>query len=172
MLFVIGPGVLDVAAMLTGGSMRSWQPDLGTRVAPAPRSGDGPVRFAELEPFWVWHFANGCGGYGVSGSGAAAIDAAAARKSSRRPLVTSPASRCSISGRRTVRRATRSDSPESFPHFLRLGGAADEVGEHEQPDTGAPVVRRHRRQVLQHQSELARAITGPGARPAQVVQVE
>ena len=58
MLFAIGPGVLDVAAMLTGGSMLSWQPDLGTRVALAPRSGDGPVRFAELEPFWVWHFAN------------------------------------------------------------------------------------------------------------------
>ena len=58
MLFVIGPGLLDVAAMLTGGSMLSWQPDLGTRVAPAPRSGDGPVRFAELEPFWVWHFAS------------------------------------------------------------------------------------------------------------------
>jgi carotenoid cleavage dioxygenase-like enzyme len=49
---------LDVAAMLTGGSMLSWQPDLGTRGALAPRSGDGPVRFAELEPFSVWHFAN------------------------------------------------------------------------------------------------------------------
>ena len=58
MLFAIGPGVLDVAAMLTGGSMLSWQPDLGTRVVLAPRSGDGPVRFAELEPFRVWHLAN------------------------------------------------------------------------------------------------------------------
>ena len=58
MLFAIGPGVLDLAAMLTGGSMLSWQPHLGTRVALAPRSGDGPVRFAELEPFRVWHFAN------------------------------------------------------------------------------------------------------------------
>jgi len=57
-LFVIGPGVLDVNAMLTGGSMLSWQPDLGIRIALVPRSGDGPVTFAELDPFWVWHFAN------------------------------------------------------------------------------------------------------------------
>ncbi len=57
-LFVIGPAILDVNATLTGGSMLSWQPELGTRIALVPRSGDGPVRFAELEPFWVWHFAN------------------------------------------------------------------------------------------------------------------
>ena len=57
-LFVIGPAILDVNAMLTGGSMLSWQPDLGTRIALVPRSGDGSVGFAELDPFWVWHFAN------------------------------------------------------------------------------------------------------------------
>ena len=57
-LFVIGPAILDVNAMLTGGSMLSWQPELGTKIALVPRSGDGPVGFAELEPFWVWHFAN------------------------------------------------------------------------------------------------------------------
>ena len=44
--------------MLAGGSMLNWQPDLGTKIALVPRSGDGPVSFAELEPFWVWHFAN------------------------------------------------------------------------------------------------------------------
>jgi carotenoid cleavage dioxygenase len=57
-LFVIGPAILDIDAMLSGGSMLSWQPDLGTRVALVPRSGGGPVTFAELGPLWVWHFAN------------------------------------------------------------------------------------------------------------------
>jgi carotenoid cleavage dioxygenase-like enzyme len=57
-LFVIGPAILDVDAMLTGGSMLNWRPDLGTKIALVPRAGDGPVSFAELEPFWVWHFAN------------------------------------------------------------------------------------------------------------------
>jgi carotenoid cleavage dioxygenase-like enzyme len=57
-LFVIGPAILDVDAMLTGGSMLSWQPELGTRIALVPRSGNGPVNFAEFGPFWVWHFAN------------------------------------------------------------------------------------------------------------------
>ena len=57
-VFVIGPAILDLAAMLAGGSVLSWQPDLGTRIALVPRSGTGPVTFAELDPFWVWHFAN------------------------------------------------------------------------------------------------------------------
>ena len=57
-LFVIGPAVLDVNAMLSGGSMLSWQPDLGTRIAVVPRSGDGQVSFAELGPLWAWHFGN------------------------------------------------------------------------------------------------------------------
>ncbi len=57
-LFIIGPAILDVNAMLSGGSMLSWQPDRGTRVVLVPRSGDGPVRSAELGPLWAWHFAN------------------------------------------------------------------------------------------------------------------
>jgi carotenoid cleavage dioxygenase len=57
-LFVIGPAILDINAMLSGGSMLSWQPDLGTRIALVPRSGDGPVTYAELGPMWIWHFAN------------------------------------------------------------------------------------------------------------------
>jgi carotenoid cleavage dioxygenase-like enzyme len=57
-LFVIGPGILDPGAIMTGGDVLSWQPDRGTRIALVPRSGDGRVVFAELEPFWVWHFAN------------------------------------------------------------------------------------------------------------------
>jgi carotenoid cleavage dioxygenase-like enzyme len=57
-VFVIGPAILDAEAMLTGGSVLNWRPDLGTRIVLVPRSGDGPVVSAELEPFWVWHFAN------------------------------------------------------------------------------------------------------------------
>jgi carotenoid cleavage dioxygenase len=57
-LFVIGPAILDPAAMMTGGSVLSWRPDNGTRIALVPRSGDGRVVFAELDAFWVWHFAN------------------------------------------------------------------------------------------------------------------
>jgi carotenoid cleavage dioxygenase len=50
--------VLDINAMLSGGSMLSWRPELGTRIAVVPRTGDGPARTAELGPLWVWHFAN------------------------------------------------------------------------------------------------------------------
>ncbi len=103
---------------------------------------------------------------------AAAIDSAAARTSSRRPLVTSLPSRWWISRNPSVSRATRSGSPESLPHLSYLAGAAHEVREHEQPDTGPPVVRRHVRQILHHQAEFARAVTGARAPPAQVVQVE
>jgi carotenoid cleavage dioxygenase-like enzyme len=58
LLFVIGPAVLDINAMLNGGSMLSWQPDLGTKIALVPRSAGGQVRYAELGPRWGWHFAN------------------------------------------------------------------------------------------------------------------
>jgi carotenoid cleavage dioxygenase len=57
-VFVIGPGVLDPAALAGGGDVLSWRPDLGTRIALVPRLGPGPAVFAELDPFWVWHFAN------------------------------------------------------------------------------------------------------------------
>jgi carotenoid cleavage dioxygenase-like enzyme len=57
-VFLIGPAVLDVNAMLTGGSVLSWQPDLGTRIVLVPRSGPGPVVSTELDACWVWHFAN------------------------------------------------------------------------------------------------------------------
>ncbi len=57
-VFVIGPAILDAEAMLAGGSVLTWRPDLGTRITLVPRSADGPVVSAELEPFWVWHFAN------------------------------------------------------------------------------------------------------------------
>ena len=103
---------------------------------------------------------------------AAAIDDAASRRSSRRPLVTSLASRRSMSGSGTVRRTTRSGSPQRLPHALHFAGAADKVGQHEQPDPGPPVVRRHRGQVLQHQPEFGRPVISARTGPAQVIQVE
>jgi carotenoid cleavage dioxygenase-like enzyme len=57
-VFVIGPAILSLEAMASGGDVLSWQPDLGTRIAVVPRSGPGRVVFAELEPLWAWHFAN------------------------------------------------------------------------------------------------------------------
>ncbi|MEP9395354.1 carotenoid oxygenase family protein [Gordonia sp. VNQ95] len=51
------PLVFDIEAMLTGGSLLSWRPDDGARIALLPRDG-GPVRWVHTDPFWVWHFAN------------------------------------------------------------------------------------------------------------------
>jgi carotenoid cleavage dioxygenase-like enzyme len=57
-LFVIGPAVLSIDGMLNGGSVLSWQPELGTRVVAVPRTAAGPPVMINLDPFWVWHFAN------------------------------------------------------------------------------------------------------------------
>jgi carotenoid cleavage dioxygenase-like enzyme len=55
---VIGPGVLDMDAMLSGGAVLQWRPELGTRVVVIPRDGSNDVRWIDTEAFWVWHFAN------------------------------------------------------------------------------------------------------------------
>ncbi|MFW0797515.1 carotenoid oxygenase family protein [Gordonia sp. CPCC 205515] len=55
-LFVC-PLIFDLEAAFTGGSLLSWRPDDGTRIALIPRDG-GAVRWVQAEPFWVWHFAN------------------------------------------------------------------------------------------------------------------
>lgn len=55
-LFVC-PLVFDLAAAMTGGSLLSWRPDDGTRIALIPRDG-GAVRWVTADPCWVWHFAN------------------------------------------------------------------------------------------------------------------
>uniref|UniRef100_UPI003D8D094B carotenoid oxygenase family protein n=1 Tax=Gordonia sp. B7-2 TaxID=3420932 RepID=UPI003D8D094B len=55
-LFVC-PLIFDLEAVMTGGSLLSWRPDDGTRIALIPRDG-GQVRWITTEPFWVWHFAN------------------------------------------------------------------------------------------------------------------
>lgn len=58
-VLLIAPAVLDLQAMESGGDILGWQPELGTRIAVIPRTGEGPVRWIEEEAFFVWHFANG-----------------------------------------------------------------------------------------------------------------
>lgn len=58
LVLVLAPGVLDVAAMSSGGDVLSWRPELGTRVAVIPRDGSPEIRWFETDAFWVWHFAN------------------------------------------------------------------------------------------------------------------
>lgn len=57
LIVVLGPLYFDVAAAMSGGSLLSWEPEDGTRVAVIPRDG-GPVRWADAETFWTWHSAN------------------------------------------------------------------------------------------------------------------
>lgn len=54
----LNPAVLDMAAVASGGSMLQWKPDLGSKIAVIPRSGQGPTIWHDGDPFWVWHFAN------------------------------------------------------------------------------------------------------------------
>src|SRR5580658_1244929 len=76
-----------------------------------------------------------------------------------------------VTQRNNQARNTQRHSQRS-PHPGHLAEAADKVGEHEQPDPGPAVVRRHGGQVLQQQPEFLGATAGAGARPAQVIQVE
>jgi carotenoid cleavage dioxygenase-like enzyme len=57
-ILVIGPAVLDVNAMLSGGEVLAWRPELGTRIAVIDRQGTAPARWIDTEAFWVWHIAN------------------------------------------------------------------------------------------------------------------
>ena len=57
-VFVLGPGVLDLQAAMSGGSPLQWRPELGTRVVVVPRHGPGPNTTFDLGPFWAWHLAN------------------------------------------------------------------------------------------------------------------
>jgi carotenoid cleavage dioxygenase-like enzyme len=58
LVLFLGPAVLDLAAMSAGGPLLQWKPELGMRVAVVPRHGQGPTRWIESDPFWVWHLAN------------------------------------------------------------------------------------------------------------------
>jgi carotenoid cleavage dioxygenase-like enzyme len=57
LVLIIAPLFFDLAQSMAGGSLLSWEPDAGTRIALIPRDG-GPVRWCHSEPFWVWHTAN------------------------------------------------------------------------------------------------------------------
>jgi carotenoid cleavage dioxygenase len=53
----VNPLLFDLEAAMMGGSLLSWRPDEGTRIALIPRDG-GPVRWIHTDAVWVWHFAN------------------------------------------------------------------------------------------------------------------
>lgn len=57
-VLVVAPAVLDIEAMVTGGAVLQWRPELGTRIAVIPRDGSAGPRWIETEAFWVWHIAN------------------------------------------------------------------------------------------------------------------
>ncbi|MBM9474826.1 carotenoid oxygenase family protein [Nakamurella flavida] len=66
-VLVLSPLFFDVMAAMRGGSMLSWEPDEGTRVAIVPRDGS-PVRWAHGDTFWTWHMANAFSRPGQDGS--------------------------------------------------------------------------------------------------------
>lgn len=56
-VLVLAPFFFDLAGAHRGGSLLSWEPDEGTRIALIPRDG-GRVRWLAGETFWMWHAAN------------------------------------------------------------------------------------------------------------------
>ncbi len=58
LILTIGPAQFDLDAMLTGGAVLQWQPDLGTRIAVIPRDGSTGPMWIHTDAFWAWHFAN------------------------------------------------------------------------------------------------------------------
>lgn len=63
-------------------------------------------------------------------------------------------------------------NPERIAYRVQLAAVAKEVGKHEPPDFGLPVVRGHRSQVRRHEGDLAGPAATGHAAPAQVVQIE
>ena len=57
-VFFLCPVILDIAGATRGGRLLDWQPARGTRIAVVPRDGEGPVRWFDSEPFFVFHFMN------------------------------------------------------------------------------------------------------------------
>ncbi len=57
-VFVLGPATLDIEAMMSGGQVLKWTPEMGTRIALVDRVGSAPTRWFDTEAFWVWHLAN------------------------------------------------------------------------------------------------------------------
>jgi carotenoid cleavage dioxygenase-like enzyme len=58
LVLVVAPVAFDLDAMMSGGDVLAWKPELGTRIALVPRDGS-EVRWLETDPFFVWHFGNG-----------------------------------------------------------------------------------------------------------------
>jgi carotenoid cleavage dioxygenase-like enzyme len=56
-VIVVAPFYFDPAGAAAGGSLLSWRPEDGTRIALIPRDG-GAVRWTAVESFWLWHTAN------------------------------------------------------------------------------------------------------------------
>lgn len=56
-VLVVAPFYFDLRGAATGGSLLSWRPEDGARIALIPRDG-GPVAWATTDPFWLWHTAN------------------------------------------------------------------------------------------------------------------
>jgi carotenoid cleavage dioxygenase-like enzyme len=57
-VLVVAPLVIDMDAVLTGGSPIGWHPELGTRIAVIPRDRATPTRWVHTDAFWSWHYAN------------------------------------------------------------------------------------------------------------------
>jgi carotenoid cleavage dioxygenase-like enzyme len=57
LVLVLAPLYFDLRAAMSGGSLLSWRPEDGTRIALVPRSG-GPVVWSHTDTFWCWHAAN------------------------------------------------------------------------------------------------------------------
>ena len=57
-VFFVCPVVIDIEAAARGGRALDWQPARGTRIAVVPRDGEGPVRWFDTDPFFVFHFMN------------------------------------------------------------------------------------------------------------------
>lgn len=61
LLLFIGPVKLNTFRALTGADisrMFEWKPELGSRVMVIPIDAVDQAKTFELDPFWVWHFAN------------------------------------------------------------------------------------------------------------------
>lgn len=56
-VLVVGPLYFDLMAAMSGGSLMSWQPEHGTRIALIGRQ-DGIVTWFSTDAFWMWHTAN------------------------------------------------------------------------------------------------------------------
>lgn len=56
-IYVDSPAVLDAQAMMTGGEVLQWRPELGTRIGLQSRQ-TGKLTWLQTDPFFAFHFAN------------------------------------------------------------------------------------------------------------------